>query len=123
MTVEVDEGLLLEAELARPFGDLWWNGLESERVETIDQFPEKTGYYFPGPVEFEEKAKKKFLKPDNKELLETVRDKLSALDDYSHDSLEKLFSELMEQTGKKLGKIGSKSMVLGHFILASLDWQ
>jgi glutamyl-tRNA synthetase len=105
------------AELALPFYKEKGYGLEldprfkriielhQERVETIADYPEKTRYYFEDEVEFEEKAKKKFLKPKNAEVLEKALEALSALDSFDEPSLEAAFQKLMEDMGLKLGKI------------------
>jgi len=105
------------AELALPFYKEKGYGLEldrrfkriielhRERVDTIADYPEKTRYYFVDEVEFDEKARKKFLKPKNAEVLEKALETLSALDSFDESSLEAAFKKLMEETGLKLGKI------------------
>ncbi len=79
--------------------------LHKERVQTLAEFPETTAYYFEQDVEYDEKAKKKFLKSKNAEVLEKVREKIEGLDPFDEQSLEAAFQELMDELDLKLGKI------------------
>lgn len=79
--------------------------LHRERVETLADFPQKTSYFFSEDFEYEEKAKKKFLKPENAGVLAGALEALETLDSFDQESLERSFTELMERLGVKLGKI------------------
>jgi len=103
-------------ELARPF----YQGKDREatdaqfarmielaqpRVNTLAEFPEKTAFYFGDEVNFDAKAKTKFLKPENAAILEKVRAGLSGLDAFSEKDIEGVFTRLMGELNLKLGKI------------------
>ncbi|MFO8056581.1 MAG: glutamate--tRNA ligase [bacterium] len=79
--------------------------LHKERVQTLAELPQTTAYYFVEEVDYEEKAKKKFLKPANAELLQKVREKLAGLERFDEESLQEAFKGLMEELDLKLGKI------------------
>lgn len=79
--------------------------LYQERAKTLAELPRSAGYFYSDEVEFADKARKKFLKPDNIEVLEKVKDRLSGLDTFDEESLESVFKEISEEAGLKLGKI------------------
>jgi glutamyl-tRNA synthetase len=79
--------------------------VHQERVKTILEYPQTTKYYFIDEVEFEEKPKKKFLKEKHKEILEKVRDSLTALSDFNEQPLEDAFVKIMGELDLKLGKV------------------
>jgi len=105
------------AELARPFykekglevalDDRFQRMIElaQPRVTTIAEFPEKTAFYFGENVEFEEKARAKFLKPETVPVLEKTQAALSALGSFDEKAIESAFVKLMEELSLKLGKI------------------
>ena len=79
--------------------------LHQPRVTTLAELPEKTAYIFDDQVVFEEKACKKFLKPENAAVLEKVMEKLGALAGFEEKALEQAFTGLAEEMGVKLGKV------------------
>jgi len=79
--------------------------LHNERVNTLADFAKSAYYYFVDEVEFDDKPRKKFLKPANREILERARDKLAGLDDFTEPALESALTSLMEELGVKLGKV------------------
>jgi glutamyl-tRNA synthetase len=79
--------------------------LHQPRVTTLAELPEKTAYIFEDQVVFEEKACKKFLKPENAAVLEKVMNKLGALAEFEEKALEQAFTGLAEELGVKLGKV------------------
>jgi glutamyl-tRNA synthetase len=56
-------------------------------------------------VEFDEKARNKFLTEEARPLLEQVIAGFSTLDDFSSDNIEILFKKIVEEEGIKLGKL------------------
>ncbi|MCG8551000.1 MAG: glutamate--tRNA ligase, partial [Desulfobacterales bacterium] len=54
---------------------------------------------------FEEKAAKKFLKPETSQLLNKCADALEGLADFSQKAQEEAFKQIMEETGLGFGKI------------------
>ena len=75
------------------------------RAKTLIEMAEKSAFFFKKQVEFDEKARSKFLTDEVKPLLEKVITGLSALDDFSSDKIESLFKKTVEEEGLKLGKL------------------
>ncbi len=85
--------------LARAAGTL------KERSKTLLELAASLRYYIADEVEFEEKAKAKFLNEKNRGMLAELKDGLSGLDDFSEKAMEKVFLDLMEKHEVKFGKI------------------
>jgi glutamyl-tRNA synthetase len=75
------------------------------RSKTLEEMAEAARFYYQEEITFEEKAAKKFLKSAALEPLWLITEKLEALADYTQESLEEVFKDVMDQTGLKLGKI------------------
>ena len=75
------------------------------RAKTLIEMAEKSAFFFRKQVEFDEKARSKFLTDEVKPLLEKVINGLSALDDFSSDKIESLFKKTVEEESLKLGKL------------------
>ena len=75
------------------------------RAKTLIEMVEKSAFFFNKQVEFDEKARSKFLTDEVKPLLEKVITGLSALDDFSSDNIESLFKKTVEEESLKLGKL------------------
>ncbi|MGI9533645.1 MAG: glutamate--tRNA ligase, partial [Thermodesulfobacteriota bacterium] len=76
-----------------------------ERVQTLDEYPQKSVYFFNEVNEYEEKAEKKFLNEDTLPILEKIKLELSALDSFEGDSLHKIFEDIISDLDMKFGKI------------------
>jgi glutamyl-tRNA synthetase len=77
----------------------------NQRAKTLVEMAEKSGFYFKKQVEFDEKAKTKFLTADARPLLEKVIAGLSQLEKFSAEEIETLFKNIVEEEGTKLGKL------------------
>lgn len=77
----------------------------SQRAKTLLDIAGSIDYFYTDTIEFEEKAKNKFLKPEIKPVLQDIADKLSNLSDYNLDEMHKVFDQVMEERELKLGKI------------------
>ena len=76
------------------------------RSKVLLDIPKVGKYYFLEDVEYDPKAKEKFLKSEIKEVLQEIRDGLSELDDpLPHDKMEDLFKSVMEKHELKMGKV------------------
>jgi glutamyl-tRNA synthetase len=75
------------------------------RSKTLDEMAESALFYFADEIRYEEKAAKKFLKPEAVEALQLLIDQFEKLEDFSEKNLEAAFQAVMDQTGAKLGKI------------------
>lgn len=80
-------------------------GTLTARSKTMQEMADKAAFYFEEPVQLDEKAAQKFLTPDNLGLLEMIAETINALTDYTQESLEKSFQQILDKTGIKFGKI------------------
>jgi len=93
-----DHGLSME-EIARPIPSL------NQRARDLVEMARKAAFYFKTELEFDEKARAKFLTPETRPHLELLVSKLSNLNNFSESALETTFKEIIEQEGIKLGKL------------------
>jgi glutamyl-tRNA synthetase len=76
-----------------------------ERSKTLIELAASLRYYIAEDVEYDEKAKAKFLKEESRGMLVELKDGLAALADFSEDTIEQLFKEIVERHETKLGKL------------------
>jgi glutamyl-tRNA synthetase len=76
-----------------------------ERSKTLIELASSLRYYIAEDLEYEEKAAKKFLKEESRELLSELKDGLQAMDDFTEQEIEQLFRSMAEKHDIKLGKI------------------
>ena len=69
------------------------------------EMAEKSAFYFKKGVEFDDKAKTKFLTDEARPLQEKAIAGLSQLENFSSEEIELLFKKIMEEEGIKLGKL------------------
>ncbi|MDC0206950.1 glutamate--tRNA ligase [Nitrospinae bacterium] len=77
----------------------------NERSKTLLEMAEKSAFFFKKQVEFDEKARNKFLTDEAKPLIEKIITELAALENYSVENIESLFKKIVEEEGMKLGKL------------------
>ena len=77
----------------------------NERSKTLLEMAEKSAFFFKKQVEFDEKARNKFLTDEAKPLIEKIITELAALESYSLENIESLFKKIVEEEGMKLGKL------------------
>lgn len=75
------------------------------RSRTLVDMAEAAVFYYADEIAFEEKAAKKFLKPEAGPLLARCAEAIEALDAYTQETLEAVFKAIMEETGLGFGKI------------------
>jgi glutamyl-tRNA synthetase len=75
------------------------------RSKTLVEMAQAAAFYYKEEIEFEEKAAKKFLKPETADLLNKCADAFDALGDFSQGAQEEAFKQIMEETGLGFGKI------------------
>jgi glutamyl-tRNA synthetase len=78
---------------------------QQEKRKTMVEMAEMSTYFFETEITIDEKAGKKFLKPASLPLLEKLKAKFDALQEYTVNSVQKIFEEVMEEEEMKLGKI------------------
>ena len=76
-----------------------------ERAKTLVELANSLRYYIAEDVEYDEKAKTKFLNEKSRDLLIELKDALNALSDFSALELEKVFKFIVEKHGIKLGTL------------------
>jgi len=77
----------------------------SQRAKTLLDITNTINYFYTEEIEYEEKAKNKFLKTENKPVLQDLVDKLSNLSNFNIYETHKVFDRVMEERELKLGKI------------------
>lgn len=75
------------------------------RSKTLVEMAESAHFYFEKDLRYEEKADRKFLKPDIAPLMRETRARLESTADFTQKSLEGLFLRLLEEKKIKLGDI------------------
>ncbi|SEA74401.1 glutamyl-tRNA synthetase [Desulfuromusa kysingii] len=76
-----------------------------ERSGTLVEMADGAEFYYADPVVYQEKAKTKFLKPEQKYMFEIIYEKLDSCDVFSEEKLEAVFADIMAVTEVKFGKI------------------
>jgi glutamyl-tRNA synthetase len=91
---EVDMGWLTKIVLA-----------QRERSSTLAEMVELSRYFFADNVEFDQKAKSKFLNAEILPVLGLLIDLLDKVQEFTHDPLKEVFERVMAETGLKMGKV------------------
>jgi glutamyl-tRNA synthetase len=76
-----------------------------ERARTLKEMADSSLFYFKEEIEYDPKAAEKFLIPENAQLFEELKDRLSALASFGHDEIEAAFGALLAEKDMKLGKL------------------
>jgi glutamyl-tRNA synthetase len=76
-----------------------------ERAKTLVELVEAAGYFLKDDIVLEEKAATKFLTRDIAAPLQSLIQKLAALDDFSESSIEQAFAEVLQQAAIAMGKL------------------
>lgn len=76
-----------------------------ERSRTLIELAKSLRYYISEDIEYDEKAKSKFLNEKSRDLLIELKDCLASLSDFSHAELEKVFKSVTEKHNIKLGNL------------------
>jgi glutamyl-tRNA synthetase len=93
----IGEGRGLDAEwLGRAIDTL------RERAKTLEELAASLRYYIAEDVEFQEKARAKFLTEKSLPYLADLREAVSSLEEFTHEALEAVFQSITEKHGIKL---------------------
>ena len=93
---------------AAPIGDQYLSkvlDLYKVRLKTLSDFPAMTDCFFRDEFAYEEEGKKHFEKPESREYLTVLADRLAGLGDFSHAAIEDVFRQFAEERGIKAGPI------------------
>lgn len=87
--------------------DSWIKVIDSlrERSKTLVEMASLSKFYFLDEVEFDEKAKTKFLNKNVLPHLKTLESKLEALKKFSEPTIKEIFEEIANKNNLKLGDI------------------
>src|SRR4030043_330127 len=78
---------------------------QKERARTLIELANSLRYYISEDVEYNEKAKIKFLNEKSLPYLIELKDSLVSISDFSASELEKVFTSIIEKHGIKLGNL------------------
>ena len=82
-----------------------------ERSKTINDFVTQSFYFYTDDFEYDEKAKDKFLKEDSIPIFKAIIEKLTPLESFHHDSIYKVFEQVMNETDLKFKEIAQPTRV------------
>ena len=82
-----------------------------ERSKTLVELAHSLRYYIAEEVEYDSKAKSKFLNEKSHDLLQELQRCLGSLADFSVTEIEKVFALITEKHGVKLGKLAQPARV------------
>lgn len=80
-------------------------GTLKERSKTLIELAKSLRYYIAEDVEFDEKAKTKFLNEKSLDLLVNIRDELVSISNFSEPEIERVFKLIIEKHNIKLGSL------------------
>ena len=76
-----------------------------ERAKTLTELVDAAHYYLSENISLDDKAAKKFLTQDALEPIESLIQKLSALDDFSEANIEKAFTATLQEKDLQMGQL------------------
>lgn len=76
-----------------------------ERAKTLIELANSLRYYIAEDIEYDEKAKAKFLNEKSRDLLVELKDSLASLSFFSASEIEKAFKAIIEKHATKLGNL------------------
>ncbi len=80
--------------------------VQADRVKTLKEMAQISRYFYEDFDQFDEKAAKKHLRPVAKAPLELVKSKLSALADWSSDTIHAVINDTATELEVGMGKVG-----------------
>jgi len=106
---ELFAGMLKDNGLLTGEPDMGWITkivlAQRERSSTLAEMVELSRYFFTETVEFDPKAKSKFLNADILPVLGLLINMLDEVKEFTHDPLKAVFDRVMAETGLKMGKV------------------
>ena len=79
--------------------------LQKERVKTINEMVQGSGYFFADFDQYDEKSAKKFLKQSSLPILEAMRIKFTELNEWQAERIHACINQYVQESELKLGKI------------------
>jgi glutamyl-tRNA synthetase len=78
---------------------------QREKSHTLVEMAELSGYFFVDEIALDPKSAEKFLTAETKPVLERLVALMEDIPVFDHAGLEKVFHQVMEETGLKMGKV------------------
>ncbi|MCX7724772.1 MAG: glutamate--tRNA ligase [Thermodesulfovibrio sp.] len=101
----IKEGYLKEVEIL----DINWacKAIKSlkERCRTLKELAHAMRYYILDYIEIDPKAREKYINSDTIPILREVTERLSKVEDFTQDNIEKIFMDIVNEKGLKLGQV------------------
>ncbi|MEE9251787.1 MAG: glutamate--tRNA ligase [Thermodesulfobacteriota bacterium] len=82
-----------------------------ERAKTLLDITDSMDYFYTDEITYEEKARKKFLVPENTAVFDTLIEMLSTLESFDTQTIYEAFNEVIERKGLKLIKLAQPARV------------
>jgi len=76
-----------------------------ERAKTLVELAHSLRYYIAEEIEYDEKAKTKFLNKESRDLLIELKDGLTSISEFSEGEIEKLFRSIVDKHNIKLARL------------------
>lgn len=83
-----------------------------ERCRTLKELAHAMRYYLLDYVEIEPKAKEKYINAETIPILKEVTEKLAALEEFTQERIEKIFMDIVNEKGLKLGQVAQPVRVV-----------
>lgn len=83
-----------------------------ERCRTLKELAHAMRYYLLDYVEIEPKAKEKYINAETVPVLREVTEKLAALEEFTQERIEKIFMDIVNEKGLKLGQVAQPVRVV-----------
>lgn len=80
-------------------------GLLKERVNFVSELWEQAHYFFVAPTVYDEKIIQKKWKDDTPVILSELKGKLSTIEEFKADNIEKVFKDFLEEKNLKMGDV------------------
>jgi glutamyl-tRNA synthetase len=101
----IKEGIITEGQTL----DISWLAKAiktlQERSRTLVEMAKSLRYYIAEEVEYDEKAKAKFLNKESRDLLIELKDGLRSISEFSEGEIEKLFRSIVDRHNIKLARL------------------
>lgn len=76
-----------------------------ERIQTVNEYPEKSRYFFEDIDKFDPAADEKFLNSDTLRVLNKIEEEIKNMNDFNLENIHDCFDSIMDELNLKLGKI------------------
>ncbi|MGB9892441.1 MULTISPECIES: glutamate--tRNA ligase [Thermodesulfovibrio] len=83
-----------------------------ERCRTLKELAHAMRYYLLDYVDIEPKAKEKYINAETIPVLREVTEKLAALEEFTQERIEKIFMDIVNEKGLKLGQVAQPVRVV-----------